>query len=243
MGWQARAKKKNGMSYGQPGYVRVCREPECYCWYVTAADLRLPDVPAHARQQVRDFLAPYLGNIHVKNGDCWRVAQQLMKTANNPRVGYVEGVWTNEQHYLCHQRQRNEEECGCEQYSDGRAGAPHAWNTVDGYLVDLSAELKLRNWTPEWVKYNEPLDVWKHESLKEYSLSEIQKYETDIREFDEFSITVLIYDQGKAADYGLPIPDGYDQLVEDGHEFSEDEVSEPAEQRLAARLPKIDKAA
>jgi hypothetical protein len=137
---------------------------------LSPADLKLPDVPDHARESVREFLALLVPKIPVKNGDCWRIAQQLFALANSPRVGYVEGVWTKKTHQDEH-RLGLCVDADCD-YEEQLFGAPHAWNTVDGHLVDLSVENKFRDWTPEDAEWY-PLDNWWHETLRVYTSDDI----------------------------------------------------------------------
>src|SRR5258708_8538155 len=103
-------------------------------YILNAKDLKLPDVPEHAREEVREFVAPFVKNVPVKDNDCWNIAQKFMVAANSPRVCYVEGCWTHKAHYDKHVRG----ECDCPEYA--RAASPHAYNLVDGYLVDLNIE-------------------------------------------------------------------------------------------------------
>ena len=138
--------------------------------FLTSDKLLLPDVPEHARESVRAFLSPFVSSIPLKNGDCWNIAQRMMLAANSPRVGYVEGVWSRPEHDAEHQRG----ECDCEEYQKIQ-GAPHAWNTVDGFLVDLVVEFKFIGWTQE-DEYWSPDDWW-HEPLKAYSFDDFEKYE------------------------------------------------------------------
>jgi hypothetical protein len=120
---------------------------------LTASDLKLIDVPEHARESVRAFLAPFLQYVPVREAECLIVAKLLMQIANSPRVEYIEGVWS-------HRRMP--------------APVPHAWNTVDGHLVDLIVEYKdarINRWCAEsgeeWP-YDWPLQ-WQRTPLKSYS--------------------------------------------------------------------------
>src|SRR5258708_4847904 len=54
-------------------------------YILDAKDLNLPDVPEHAREDIRAFLAPFLKNIPVQDNDCWNIAQKFMLAANSPR--------------------------------------------------------------------------------------------------------------------------------------------------------------
>jgi hypothetical protein len=88
---------------------------------LTASELRLMDVSDHARESVRAFLAPLLPHILIGEGECVITSRLLIQMAKSPRVEYIEGVW-----------------------SHPRRPTPmrHAWNTVDGHLVDLTEEYK-----------------------------------------------------------------------------------------------------
>ncbi|SRR5260221_1744244 len=197
-------------------------------YILDARDLKLPDVPEDARDGVRPFLAPLLKHVPVENNDCWNIAQKLMLAANSPRVSYVEGVWERQQHHDEHARG----ECSCEDYQS--AGATHAWNTVDGHLVDLSVENKFRGWTPEQAE-SWPLD-WLHEPLKTYTFDDIKKFLTDEigLGFDGFGITLSIVAEGYATDYGLT----FTKNVYDYKSSSdlESDIFKPAYDRLKARL-------
>jgi len=201
-------------------------------YILTAADLKLPEVPDHARESVRAFLAPFLPSIPVKNGDCWNLARKLMKAANSPRVNYVEGVWTSKRHQDDHRLHQ----CDCDDYEKASFGAPHAWNTVDDYLVDLSVENKFRAWKPEYAEFD-PLDGWWHEPLREYSLEDIKKYTTEQYELDGFSITAPICMEGYGEDYGILFTyDDYKRAADAGRAGTsyEEYIFKPASDRLQA---------
>src|SRR5258705_7025322 len=99
---QAKIRKKNGTYPTREQITQIeverARNDLNLPYILDAKDLKLPDVPEHAREEVRAFLAPFLKNIPVKNYDCWNIAQKLMLAANSPRVCYVEGVWTRKGH-------------------------------------------------------------------------------------------------------------------------------------------------
>jgi len=205
---QARARKKNGTYPTKEQIAQMeldrLRNDITRPYILSPDELKLPDVPEQAREDVRAFLAPLLQHVPVKNGDCWNIAQTLMLAANTPRVGYVEGVWTNPEHHREHERN----ECDCECYSKEKMfGSPHAWNTVDGYLVDLSVENKFRGWNPEW-----PLDDWWHEPLQKHTHAQFCEYvEDDL--LDGCDIASIL-----AVDYN-----------------SQEEIFQPASGRLEAR--------
>jgi hypothetical protein len=123
----AKVRKKNG-TYPTPEQIaamEVGRRKQTTLWFPTAPDLSLAHIPEDARPQLRKRLEPWLAKlthmggktqrVGIKGGDCYRVAQALVLTANDPSVKYIEGVW-------------------------GRGGAAHGWATVDGYRVDLVGE-------------------------------------------------------------------------------------------------------
>jgi hypothetical protein len=107
---------------------------------LTASHLKLIDVPDHARENVRAFLAPFLQSILIGEGECEYTSRLLTQTAKSPRVEYIEGVWSN---------------------SRMLAPASHFWNTVDGYVVDLTEEYKLaclERWCAEHEEEKERVD-------------------------------------------------------------------------------------
>ncbi len=115
------------------GAGSLMEQPSDNIWYPEAADLRLLHVPEEARKRVRERLAPWLlrlshtgqgQRIGVKIGECYRVAQALVMTAEDPGVRYVEGAWV-------HPKRLKEK---------GEQPQPHAWTTVDGQRVDLIGE-------------------------------------------------------------------------------------------------------
>jgi hypothetical protein len=217
-------------------------QPAQQSYVLNAKDLKLPYVPEHAREDIREFLASFLKNVPVKDNDCWQIAQKFMVAANSPRVCYVEGCWTHKAHRDKHLRG----ECDCNEYTGTATdAAPHAYNTVDGYLVDLSVE----RWTPdepEWL-----LNDWWHEPFKIYTFDEIQKFLTDDigYGFDGLSITVSIVLEGRAADYGITFTDDEVKRLRDlyyvrGERGLEKKVLKPAIDRMNARLAESpDKAA
>ena len=163
------------------GAAKTRKKNGTYPIALSAKNLLLPDVPEYARENVRKFLSPFLGHIDIKVGQCWHNAQQLMTVANNPRVGCVEGVYDATS--AC--------ECGCECEPPA-----HAWNTVDGHLVDLTLEFR---WATEPTLNRN----WLHEPFKEYSFAEFRKYTDEVWDLDEYSITVVICDFLLAEDFGF----------------------------------------
>ena len=197
-------------------------------WFPIAAELKLPEVPEHARYGVRSFLSGLLGNIPVENGNCWQVAQQLMLVANSPRVAYVEGCWGHQGHYIEHLRG----ECSC-----AVVAAPHGWNLVDGHVVDLMAELKLR--IPDQPHPN----VWLYELFKVYSPNEFNRYITQVGIVDGLSFSVRICIKGFADEFGLSLTQQQSERIQvmtpemkTPEPNYEKVIFEPAEQRLLARL-------
>lgn len=132
-------------------------------WYPKASDLQLPEVPADNREQVRARLEPVLARLSsvesimdgdsvsrlsIKASDCWNVSQSLVLTAKDPDILYVEGAWDFVEK---------------DRYA---SAAPHGWNLVDGYVVDLSRELYLRQGHAYSVE-REPLRQFTHEEVSE----------------------------------------------------------------------------
>ncbi len=184
----AKIRKKNG-AYSTREQIAAMelqrlREDIERSFILSPADLKLPDVPKHARESVRAFLAPFLPGLPVKDGECWLLAQMLMTLANSPRVAYVEGVWTSKSH----QDQHRLGQCDCDDYGKKMFGAPHAWNTVDGHLVDLSVENKFRVSEPEY-----PLDNWLHEPHRVFTHEEFKQQEHLLDGADLCSLFVEVY--------------------------------------------------
>lgn len=137
-------------------------------WYPLAEDLQLPDVPPEARSHVRNYLDPVLRifnemaqkiDIAVGAGRCWNTGQCLLVADLycGGRLRYVEGVWTRSQDNAY----RTPE--------DDVNPAPHAWNTYEGYIIDLIAEFY------GWNSYGEDAN-WLHEPLREYSEEDLDRY-------------------------------------------------------------------
>jgi hypothetical protein len=120
---------------------------------LTTSELRLTDVPEHAREGIRAFLAPFLRFIPIKRGECFDITERLKWITSvkgvTPRVEIVAGVWRNVN------------------FCPERPGArvlpmPHAWNTVDGYRVDLLRECK------DLYDYEtRPQPDWRYEPLND----------------------------------------------------------------------------
>jgi hypothetical protein len=111
-------------------------EPEPL-WYPTANDLKLPEVPWDAREDVRDALS-FLGKIPIQAMDgSWLIAQAITELADSPRVAYCEGLMS----------------------AVGRIRiTPGAWNLVDGHIVCLYTEVKNRENARAWLY--EPLNTY-----------------------------------------------------------------------------------
>jgi hypothetical protein len=131
-------------------------------WYPKADDLALPDVPSHARSEVRKILG-FLGKFPVRSGTCWQTAKAVTLLSRDPRVEYVEGVsWNVEQiggRYVPmfrHEGECSSDVCVCKPL-------PHAWNLVNGHVVDLLAEFS--NWRFGSEYLHEPLKVYSAEDL------------------------------------------------------------------------------
>jgi hypothetical protein len=151
---------------------------------LSAAKLKLPDVPRRERKEVRKFLAPLLGNLSIKVGECWNNSQQLMSVANSPRVGYVEGVY-----------EANGSRCVCWCEHEFKP-IPHGWNTVDGHLVDLTLEFR---WATE-PTFNKN---WLHEPFKSYSSAEFRMFTDEVDDLDGLSVTPVVFNYGYADEFGL----------------------------------------
>lgn len=188
----AKLRKQQGTYFGQQGYIPVDRDLNRKSDRLKPADLSLLDVPSEQRESVREFLTLFLPKFKLAAGDCWRVAQDFMQTANSARVEYVEGVWT---------RAKNNE-----WVSDDGAPVPHAWNLVDGHLVDLVAEFY------HWRSWGEDAP-WNHEPFKIFTHEDIKKYQNEIDDLDGLSISVTILAYGLSAEFGMPeipLPEGDD---------------------------------
>jgi len=214
--------------------VSTPAQPAQQTHILDAKDLKLLDVPEHAREEIRQFLAGFIKNVPVKDNDCWNIAQKFFLAANSPRVCYVEGAWTHKAHRDKHLRQ----ECNCNEYTgDATDAAPHAYNTVDGHIVDLNTE----RWTPEedeWL-----LNDWWHEPFKIYTFDEIKKFLADEIGFgfDGLSITVPIVIEGHATDYGMDFSDEEVKYLRDLYYVCrerglEKKILKPAIDRMNARL-------
>jgi hypothetical protein len=123
-------------------------------WHLRAYQLKLPDVPADRRADIRNFLAPILRKrVPIEMNQCWGIALDILMKTDSDRCRYVEGVWlqsdwTNLMYVPI---------------------TPHAWVTVDGYRVDLLEEsFRLINDT-EYL----------YEPVKEFSVADIQQFGRD----------------------------------------------------------------
>jgi hypothetical protein len=132
------------------------------CWYPKVSDLTLPDVPAGERAEVRKILS-WLGKFPVRGGTCWQTAKAVTLLSHDPRVEYVEGVsWNVKQvgagyaPLFQHDGECPSDICMCQPL-------PHAWNLVNGHVVDLLAEFS--NWRFGAEYLHEPLKVCSAEDL------------------------------------------------------------------------------
>ena len=116
--------------------LRARRAQRQTCWYPTATDLELPDVPWEAREDVREALH-FLGEIPIVSRDgSWLIAQAIAELGD-PRVQYVEGLIS----------------------AAGESKVtPGAWNVVDGNVVCLFTEVKNRIDSRVWLF--EPLQTY-----------------------------------------------------------------------------------
>lgn len=145
--------------------ARLQRRSNVELWYPKATELKLPNVPEQFRSEVRKYLAPVLRrfsqagheiDIAVKAGECWNTAQCLQVFADD-KLKYVEGVWT-----------RSPENAWWSA-EDAADPSPHAWNSYQGYIVDLIAEFY--NWNSSGED-----SPWLHEPVREYSYAELDSY-------------------------------------------------------------------
>jgi hypothetical protein len=131
-------------------------------WYPKASDLTLPDVPPSERAEVRKILG-WLGKLPVRAGTCWQTAQAVAVLARDPSVEYVEGVSWNVARIgdryaplFQHDGECSSDVCVCKPL-------PHAWNIVNGHIVDLLAEFYNWRFGSEYL----------HEPMKVYSLEDV----------------------------------------------------------------------
>ena len=133
-------------------------------WYPRPNDLALPDVPAAERAQVRRILS-WLGKLPIRGGTCWQTAQAVTLLAHDPRVQYVEGVSWNVKRteaggyapMFPHDGECISSVCVCKPL-------PHAWNLVNGHVVDLLAEFYSWRFGSEYL----------HEPMKVYTLQDMR---------------------------------------------------------------------
>src|SRR6266404_5644602 len=210
--------------------------PPAQSYILDAKDLKLLDVPEHAREDIRRFLAPLLKDVPVKDHECWGNAQKLVLAANSPRVSYVEGtlgMWRA--------------------LGPTLEEAPHAWNLVDGHVVDLSVENKFQRWKSRW--FNDSI----REPVKSFNFDEINRFlaEGIGFGFDGMSITVAIFLEGYEEDYGITLDSSLEskqpqaiyldrverrylertnKILEFGMENLESKIFKPAMDRMNARL-------
>lgn len=188
-------------------------------WYPTADMLSLPYVPEDARSQIRSLLAGTLAEMKARKfpivrGQCWRTSQILTMVAKSERVQYVEGVWKN---------------CDC-------CGSVihHAWNIVNGYIVDLSEEFYVwQDPDDKPAPEREPHTIFKFEEVAEYYDNYVGEFDPDA--WDIISREYWLCDGGLNA---LP-----SHLQEKKWNWSDEEYGEvnavhfkPAFERLQARV-------
>lgn len=127
-------------------------------WYPRSFDLQLSNIPEDVRPQIRKRLTPILNSLEVgvQAGMCWEVAQQLVLTASDPEVRYVEGVWTRPL-----------------ELEKGGHPAPHAWATVDGHRVDLIGEFY------GWRTTGDDAD-WLYEVLRSFTFKELSALDKEL---------------------------------------------------------------
>jgi hypothetical protein len=196
-------------------------------WYPKASDLKLPDVRADKREQVRARLKPILARLTpvdiilneadsdvrlaVTKGDCWRVHQSLVLTAADPGICYIEGAW---------QSLTSEKKV----YADP---SPHAWTLVDGYIVDLSNEFLIRR--------DGPREQVEREPLREFTYTEVRQVLEDLGDWEPL-MNVL---WSGTLPEELQEKDGepFDAAKFDKQQdFMHQDAYKPATERLAARL-------
>ncbi len=142
---------------------RLQRRRDLKIWYPKANALVLPEVPPNERAEVRKILG-WLGNFPVHAGTCWKTAQAVALTAHDARVEYVEGVSWNVKRtgaglyvpMFPHDGECASVVCVCKPL-------PHAWNAVNGHVVDLLAEFHNWRFGGEWL--HEPSKVYSAEDL------------------------------------------------------------------------------
>src|SRR6266446_10285121 len=142
-------------------------------WYPRGSDLTLPDVPANEQAEVRKILS-WLGKLPVRVGACWGIAQAVVVMAQDLRVQYVEGAYWNVRDigagHVGPMFQHSDDTLECTSVCVCKP-SPHAWNTVNGYVVDLLSEF--HNW-----RFG---SQWLHEPLKIYSLDDMRAFEEQHR--------------------------------------------------------------
>ena len=143
-----------------------------------ADHIQMPDVPARARASVLDCITPYLQDIRLEGGQCFRIAQQLVLAANSSRVKYVEGGWSRaprnkygESENESASASESESESESEKIYNDETLVYHAWNLVDGHIVDLTAELY--HWNSFGVD-----SPWIHRSLCQYAIGELHHFDS-----------------------------------------------------------------
>jgi hypothetical protein len=208
-------------------------------WYPNADDLQLPDVPEHVRPDARRCLAPILRELNrylsekgrgVRGECCWETAflMSLLSAHVGPTtLDHVEGVWTR----ALDNTWRTPD--------DAIRPAPHAWNSLEGHIVDITAEFYGWNSNGEDAK-------WLHEPLKVYSPEEIYLQALNSN-WDCVSSDIWLASGGRETvpeeiRKHLPtratrkdVKSG-DAVHQRAFEFVNDVVFKPASERLLARL-------
>ncbi len=137
-------------------------------WYPRAHDLLLPDVPVGERVEIRGILS-WLGKLPVRGGTCWQTSQTVTLLARDARVQYVEGAHWNTKNGAGHDGPMSERADGtleCTSVCTCKP-LPHAWNLVNGHVVDLLAEFHNWRFGGDWL----------HEPLKVYTLEDMRAFE------------------------------------------------------------------
>lgn len=188
-------------------------------WYPTAAELQLPQAAAELREQIRARLAPWLADLRDYDGnrlaveakECWKTSQCLTLTANDPGVKYVEGVYYNES-------------------SDNEpvylAFHEHGWVTVDGHIVDLTAERRRVTGECADARYHyEPLNVYTSEEILRF-------YDTHPKAAKNKGGDISALLSGVLEKISPTPGETLDQLLARVYAY----VFEPAQERLIARV-------
>ncbi len=209
-------------------------------WYPAANDLQLLDLPENVRPEARRCLAPILRELNrylrekgrggVRGGRCWETAflMSLLSAHVGPTtLDYVEGVWTR----ALDNPWRTPDDVVCP--------APHAWNSFEGHIVDITAEFY------GWDSNGEDAK-WLHEPLKVYSPEEIYLHALNTN-WDCASSDIWLAKGGRETvpeeiRKHLPTRATREDVKSDdddhqrAFEFVNDIVFKPASERLLARI-------